>query len=85
MLFLNLYVIFGTKQSSLKLVNNFNLVTSNPTIQQPYTRIQNSLLTAKSTTVILIIVLTVVLFTGETLLNLVLDSSSSYASILAHS
>lgn len=85
MLFLNLYVIFGTKQSSLKLVNNVKISTHEMPTQQPYSRVQHSLLTARSTTVVLVLVLMVVLFTGETLLNIVLDSSSPYTSILAHS
>lgn len=85
MLFLNIYVVFGSKQSSVKLVTNLHAHLYQLSPQQNYNRIQHSLLTARSTTVVLTLVLTIVLFSGETLLNIVLDSSSSYSSVLAHS
>lgn len=83
MLFLNIFVVYGIKQSTPKLFTvSTNFIVSDSA--SPI-RFQLALLVSKPTTLILFFALLFVLFVGEHFLSILLDFTSTYPTIIAHS
>lgn len=79
MLLLNVYVIFGHKQTSVKASTTLSYD------KHPASRFEGSLVVSRPTSVVLLFVLLLTLFIGELLLNMLLESTSSYSAIVSHS
>lgn len=84
MIFLNYNVFFRSKQGSVKLLNHS--LNNNSKITSYFSmRLLNSLLVSRPTIAVLLLALTLALFAGEFLIEQLLNTNSTYDTILGHS